>query len=155
MGKRGPKPTPKAVLKLRGSWRAGKALDDKTPKARPARPQWITGEAHKEWKRIIPVLEKLGILAEIDRTIIASYCQYYAQWKDASEKLKYKNEVLVSDKGNEYQNPLITVADRAWDRMKKCLDAMGMSPAARTGIAVTPKNTESKDKSRFFDKKGG
>jgi len=156
MSRHGPKPTPKAILKLRGSWRAGTRADDKTPCERPARPQWLTGDAHKEWKRIIPILEKIGMLAEIDRGILASYCYYYGEWKEACQKLMKKgcDKVITSPKGYEYPNPWIAIRNTAWDKMKKALDAMGMSPAARTGISVTPKQPKGKDKSRFFEKRG-
>ncbi len=66
MGKRGPKPTPKETLELRGSWRA--KLKDRSPPLEAKRvrcPKWLRPEAQKEWRRLAPTLYAHGLLNEL------------------------------------------------------------------------------------------
>ena len=167
MGRRGPKPTPKAVLAKRGSWRAKitkkkKKTRPKKPNLsivkvtgdnsnRPARPQWITGEAQKEWIRVIKDLEEMGVLDKIDRTMLALYCKAYAEWKEADELVT--SLLIKTSNNNIVQHPALSIRSAAWERLKKICAEFGMSPAARTGMAITPKQPASKDKSRFFEKR--
>jgi phage terminase small subunit len=83
MGQRGPKPLPKNVLALRGSWRANVGPQDGTvtPDIEiPGCPKHLLPEARKEWKRITPLLEGLGLIAKIDRAALSLYCQEWAWW---------------------------------------------------------------------------
>lgn len=81
MGARGPKPVPSNVLALRGSWRAKAPNADGRVEPQieiPGCPKHLLPEARKEWKRISPELEKLGLISRLDRTALALYCQSYA-----------------------------------------------------------------------------
>jgi len=82
MGQRGPKPLPKNVHLLRGN-PSKKALHELNGAIQPeieipGCPKHLLKEARKEWKRITPELEKLGLISRIDRTALALYCQTYA-----------------------------------------------------------------------------
>ena len=87
MATRGRKPTPTAIKILHGN--PGKRpLNKHEPmpeKKAPTCPKWLDDEAKKEWKRLAPQMEQLGILTEADRTAFASYCQAYSRWKEAEE----------------------------------------------------------------------
>ena len=41
----------------------------------PSAPKHLGIEARKEWKRITPLLEELGLVSGLDRTALALYCQ--------------------------------------------------------------------------------
>ncbi len=56
---------------------------DRTP---PAMPAWLTAEAKREWKRVAPELERLGLLTCVDGTALASYCQSYARYIKADKE---------------------------------------------------------------------
>ena len=78
MGQRGPMPKPAALRLLEGN--AGKRplnlTDGINPKIEiPAPPKHLGREARKEWKRITPLLEDLGLISGLDRTALALYCQ--------------------------------------------------------------------------------
>ena len=44
--------------------------------------------AAAEWRRIAKTLQQHGVLTTIDRAALAAYCQGYARWVEAEEKLK-------------------------------------------------------------------
>lgn len=79
----GPKPLPKNVLALRGSWRAGERDGEQQVEpeiAIPDCPKHLLPEARKFWKRLTPELEKLGLITKIDQAALALACQEWAWW---------------------------------------------------------------------------
>ena len=45
---------------------------------RPSRPEWLSVEAKHEWGRVVPELERLGLLTIVDRAALAAYCTAWA-----------------------------------------------------------------------------
>ena len=43
--------------------------------------------------------------------------------------------VSVSGKGNPYQNPLLSVANAAWEQIRKMLAEFGLTPSSRQRLA--------------------
>lgn len=83
-GQRGPKALPANVHLMRGNASKkpiGELVDGVQPEvAIPTWPPHLLAVARKEWKRIGPLLHELGLVAQIDRTALALYCQAYAWW---------------------------------------------------------------------------
>ncbi len=85
MGDRGPKSTPNVIKLLRGN--PGKRplnLSDgiNPPIATPSPPDWLSPQSKKEWRRISAELEELGLISEIDKASLSTYCQ---TWGDLCE----------------------------------------------------------------------
>ena len=83
---RPPKPT--AIKALAGN--PGKRpLNNNEPKPSgiPSCPTFLDAAAKKEWKRISKELIEIGILTSVDRSILASYCDAYSRWAQATEEL--------------------------------------------------------------------
>ena len=99
MATRGRKPKPTALKLLEGN--PGKRpLNDREPvppKATLKCPAWLLPEAKKEWKRLAPALEAMGVLTMADLTKFEGYCQAYARWKEA--------EAFITQHGSIFQTP--------------------------------------------------
>lgn len=76
MGARGPLPVPDNLRLLRGKApsKAPATVAKRIPPGRPSAPPWLDAEALAEWKRVVPDLDKLGVLAKVDRATVANYC---------------------------------------------------------------------------------
>ena len=87
MATRGRKPKPTALKLLEGN--PGKRPINEhepiPPKGTVKCPTWLEPEAKKEWKRLAPSLEAMGVLTLADITAFEGYCQAYARWKEAEE----------------------------------------------------------------------
>jgi len=46
----------------------------------PGKPDYLDDLAAGEWDRVTAVLEKKGLLTELDRTILAQYCALYGKF---------------------------------------------------------------------------
>ena len=76
MGKRGPRPTPTSILKLRGSTLVTperEAAEVHGPTGAPNRPDWLDDQAKAAWDEIAPMLQDMGILTRIDGNALARY----------------------------------------------------------------------------------
>ncbi len=151
--KPGVRPKPTALKKLDGDihkerWNVN---EPKPQLGRPTCPSFLSGSARYEWRRIVPELEILGLLSQIDRAALAGYCQSYGRWADAEKELnklsamgEKKSRLLYRvSNGNLVINPLISVANKAMESMKGFLVEFGMTPSSRTRL-----NTSSGDDDR-------
>ena len=86
---RGRKPKPTALKVLAGN--PGKRqLNKNEPKPQPVAPKcpsWLNKEAKKEWRRIVALMEPLGLISGLDMANVASYCHSYAQMVEAEAYL--------------------------------------------------------------------
>lgn len=143
MGLRGPKPLPANVHLLRGNpskKSAAELRDGLSPDVEiPKPPRHLKGEALKEWKRVSVELEKLGLVSQIDRAVLAMYCTAWGRYVDAEAKILELGErglVDVTPNGFPVQSAWLTVANKAMEQCLKYLSEFGMSPSARS--RVTP-----------------
>ncbi|MEM6798012.1 MAG: phage terminase small subunit P27 family [Planctomycetota bacterium] len=110
--------------------------EPKPDASKPTAPKHIKGEARKEWNRISKLLHAAGLLTQVDRTALAAYCETYARWVDAEEKLKATGMVVKSPSGYPMPSPYLPIANRAMKDMKGWLAEFGMTPAARSKVVV-------------------
>jgi len=104
----------------------------------PTPPDWLQGEARLEWERITSKLAELGILTELDRAILSTYCQ---TWADYVEALAYcKKPLIKTVAGNIIQNPAIGVKNKAHQLLLRAAAEMGMTPSARAGMGKPQQN---------------
>ena len=147
MATRGRKPTPTAIKELEGN--PGKRkLNKKEPRpARkaPACPKWLETEAKKEWRRLAKKMEALGVLTEIDMAAFAGYCQAYARWKGAEERITDRGLVIRTPSGYPQQVPYISIAQQYLRLMNQFAEQFGLTPAARSRIIAGNENGESHD----------
>ena len=152
---RGRRPIPTSLKVMNGN--PGKRpLNENEPQPkteRPSCPPELSKLARKEWKRILPMLEELRIVAQIDRSALAAYCQSFARWIEAEEKITETSLVIKTKSGNVIENPYYSIAKRERELMHKFLVEFGMTPAARSRINLPAPRPPSK-LDRFFKKAG-
>src|SRR5262245_51068611 len=115
MGARGPAAKPTALKVLQGN-PGHEALNTREPKPAPIAPKcpsWLDADAKREWKRVAPELEKLGLLTQVDMVALAGYCQSYSTWKLCQQKLATKGLTFTTDKGYICQRPEVGIGNRA------------------------------------------
>ena len=170
MGRRGPPPTPTAILKLRGSPLATKRRNLHEPKGPPGKPRcpdWLDADAKVAWRHLIPKLEMMGVLTQIDGNALARYCRLWSRWRTAEAFINKHGEMypLKDDRGKVkcFQSfPQVSTANKLAQQLTRLEQEFGMTPSARTRIQVTPPvnagydprerffNHTPNDKSRFF-----
>lgn len=172
--KPGPKPLPANVKLLTGTTprRIAADLSDgiHPAVAVPDAPEHLSPEARAEWERITPRLHELGLVAEIDRAALASYCAVYGRLQLVEAALCAEQARRAAD-GQDPATALVHTTPTGFSReavysrlaadlivqLDRALSAFGLSPATRARV-VASRNTgqqqlpgfEHNDTSRFF-----
>lgn len=137
---RGRKPTPTALRLLRGNPRK-RPVNALEP--RPAvldkldPPEWLDEGAKVEWRRLAPLLTRLGVLTETDTDALCAYCEAWTTWKQATQKIRQFGMVVKATKsGVELPviSPYVKIAERATAQMRSFLVEFGMTPSSRARL---------------------
>lgn len=124
--------------------------------ATPEPPSFLSDSAKAEWVNISKKLYDAGLLTEIDHSALALYCQAWGEFLDAQLEIYGDEEqgiigkgfTVISDKGNELQNPVVAISHRAMELCHKFLTEFGMTPSSRT---KTKSEKKKKNVNRFAE----
>lgn len=138
---RGPKKEPTALRLLKGN-PGRRALPADEPKPPPALktlkpPVWLPLQGKKEWKRLLPILCKTGVLTEVDVSALAGYCNAWATWIDAIQTLKREGRIQITRNGYAAPTPYVKIERDAQADMLKWSRELGITPSARTNVTAT------------------
>lgn len=156
-GSRGPLPKPTTLKLLEGN--AGKRALDLSAGVNPAieipdAPRHLGKEARKEWKRITPLLEELGLLSKLDRAALALYCQVAGRLAELETAFNRKVDQKVTEgmdyydavhdvshsrtpSGYEQQSVIVQLIGRHREQLHRYLQHFGLSPAARGRVQAS------------------
>lgn len=137
---RGRKPVPTALRLLRGNPRK-RPVNRKEPTPAPLSaldpPAWLDPNAQEEWRRLAPMLARLGVLTETDSDALSAYCEAFTTWKQATAKIRQFGMVVKANQaGFELPviSPYVKIANHAMAQMRGMLTEFGMTPSARARI---------------------
>lgn len=136
----GPPKVPTNVLAMRGSPLAGnRANEPVADRTRPRRPDWLGKGAKNIWRRLVPQLEAMGVLAICDRNALARYCDLVDRYIQVSTtRMEGQLNVLLK------LTPVLIRLEREF----------GLTPSARAGLSietVNPRENRGKGVERHFD----
>lgn len=156
----GRKPSPTALKLVKGN--PGKrALNKKEANldlAEPTPPEFLNTDAKVEWGRVVGTLYRAGLMTELDRAVLAAYCQAYGRWAQAeralsrmADKDEYNRALMVkTHNGTAIQNPLVGTANKAKADMVRYALEFGMTPSARSKVNATPHEQSAEDITKEF-----
>lgn len=135
---RGPKPKPTALKLLAGN--PGKrAINRDEPRPETGMgscPSWLPKAAKAEWGRVVPELERLGMLAKVDRAALIAFCQAVALTEDAQRMLDEHGILVPGAQGGFVKNPAATVVKEAAATIRGFAGEFGLTPSARSRLVV-------------------
>ncbi|MBC7599706.1 MAG: phage terminase small subunit P27 family [Polaromonas sp.] len=162
-GSRGPLPKPAALRLLEGNpgKRALNLSEGVNPQVEiPSAPKHLGPEARKEWKRITPLLEELGLISGLDRAALALYCQAVGRLSEletafngmvnrltdggpgATVLMSYADAVYavshsVTPSGYAQQSVIVQLIKSHREQVNRYLMHFGLSPAARGRVQAS------------------
>lgn len=148
--KRGRKPKPSAIREAEGN-RGHRRLNKREPRPTGGTtcPTWLTTDAKKEWRRLGPMLTKMGILTVLDRASFGAYCQTLVEVRELTLAVR-KTGYTIETPGGIRKNPLWACLCDASSRMLKLSTEFGLTPSSRASLCVTPpKATDEPDLDAF------
>lgn len=144
-----PKPTALKVIEgNRGKRSTGKQEPDPEYLEDLGAPGWLNPSARAVWEEVAPHLAKAKLLTKVDVQLLAMGCVSIAQYRQAVSKccddlVKVKRVQDVALDGGASDdpvnvNPWLIVQSMSFKQAMAVFREFGMSPAARTRIAVQP-----------------
>lgn len=138
MGMRGPAPTPTALRVLEGN-PSQRPLNRREPQPRaraPKCPDHLDDAAKKEWKRLVPILKRMGVLTEADGIALADLCQAVSTMAQAQIMLN-KTSLIYGRKGQPIRfTPLLKIIRECSERINILCREFGLTPAARSRLQI-------------------
>lgn len=138
---RGPAPTPKHVLKLRGSKEAKYREELGTPASTlPEPPDWLRPAAREMFRLVCGYTQRMGTLAESDTEVIARYSIIWDRWREAEMQLAKMPcgyiEVLAPDGSLRFTRPSRWQyqANACHEQLRQLETVLGLTPADRTRL---------------------
>lgn len=106
----------------------------------PDCPPHLNEGAREEWYRLVDTLVEMGVVTVVDRAALAAYCQAWARWVEAEEKLAETPVLLKTPSGYVQQSPWLSIANKQLVLMGRYMAELGLTPASRSrvGIAAAP-----------------
>jgi P27 family predicted phage terminase small subunit len=162
-GTRGPLPKPAALRLLEGNpgKRALNLSEGVNPQVEiPSAPKHLGIEAKKEWKRVTPILEELGLISGLDRAALALYCQAVGRLSELETAFNgivsrltddgpgttvvmsyadavYAASYSVTPSGYAQQSVIVQLIKSHREQVNRYLMHFGMSPAARGRVQAS------------------
>lgn len=138
---RGPAPIPTNIKLLNGN--PGKRpINHDEPELPPLSdlkpPSFLFPIAKKEWKRLLPILARSGVITDLDVAALATYCNAYHTYVDASVQIKKHGGIVEAPNGYLQNNPYMKIQRDAAADMNRWGAELGLTPAARTRVKAAP-----------------
>ncbi len=120
----------------------------------PSAPTHLDAGARAEWRRLAKELHSLGLLSNLDRATLASYCQNYSRWCQSEKELKRQGLVVTTPKGFDVPNPFISISNKAQENMRKMGMLLGLDPSSRGKISAIPPEPKKENPFEKFKRQG-
>ncbi len=140
---KGRKPIPSRLHELRGDPskrhrnREGEPRPGALEKA-PHPPAHLNRRAAGVWRRIVPELIDMRLIAGIDNASLAAYCSAVATYQEADERLKTEKWTTTTARGGSRPNPLFKIRDDALKLVNKFAAEFGLTPSTRARVRGLP-----------------
>ena len=125
MGEFGPLPNPNA--RRRNKRPEAAAVEQGAPRM----PVKLSAEAKAEWRRVVPVLAKIGILATVDRQVLIRYCEAWSEWLELAELIGKSGKLLRGRDGGLVRNPAWLLRRDVARDLDTLAAQLGVTPTAR------------------------
>ena len=149
---RPPQPATLKILNGRGNGRDSGGRKVRTPPAfariAPQAPTWLSDEAAAEWRRVVPGLQRLQLLKEEDRAVLAVYCETWATFAAATRTVQ-REGLTIDAKQGTLAHPAVAIAGNAGRELRAFAGQFGLSPAAEVALGRLPDDGGEDDSNPF------
>ena len=139
----GRKPKPTSLKKLNGN-PGHRPLNDREPQPKvedklPPAPGFLSRRAKVEWRKLGRRLLDLGLLTQLDETLLAMFCVTWDRWREAIGEIAKSDAVIQGPTGIFKQSPWVGIANEASRQMLQQMNEFGMTPSSRSRLKVEKK----------------
>ncbi|MBR2175473.1 MAG: phage terminase small subunit P27 family [Clostridia bacterium] len=104
-------------------------------------PKWLKNPiAIKEYRRLVKSLDQMDMLGDLDANNLACYCNAFAKYTEATERLETLESLTISSGKGESGNPLINIQIKYAKEMRDFARLCGLSIDSRLKFAAAKLN---------------
>ena len=118
------------------------AMNDLTPLSESP-PEWLDEDAIQEWDRILPLVRELPV-KDLDKGLLATYCQTYSNYKNATLKLQNEGMVIETERGTKLSS-YYTIQRDSVNTMNAICPKLGLTVESRLKILAPSNDKEKSD----------
>lgn len=139
-----PKPTNLKILNGNPGKRPLNINEPKPTRISPECPEFIQKDkiAYEEWKRIVPELERLGLLTIVDGASLEIICTQYSIYRKALKSIGRKKLTTFNIRNGEKALPQLAIAREAAKIIKAFCVEFGLTPSSRGRISLPSESLE-------------
>jgi P27 family predicted phage terminase small subunit len=152
---RRPKPSHLKLVTGNPGRRALNAKEPKVARSRPSAPSHLSDKARETWGYVTGLLDRMGVLSEVDAVALEMLCESYADYLAAKAELKafgsdyYTTLTALGDKMHR-AHPAVAQKNDADRRIRAWLSEFGMTPSARSRVKADGEGTEDDAAATYF-----
>lgn len=141
----GRRPTPPALKILLGNpgHRPITGVQTLLPAASaPHAPEHLEPIAREKWAELVPDLARSGLLQARDAVTLETYCQVYARWREAEDRIRKVKELggagLIVKTPNGYPSisPWLVISNKCVEQLRALAVELGLTPSARARVSA-------------------
>lgn len=110
-------------------------VDNSSVSKAPSAPGWLSQDAKREWKRVVPILVDRRILTTADLGSLENYCTAIGQIREMERQLQRDGHVINTDKGLK-RHPAVGIQSDAMTRARLLAAELGLTPVSRSRPTV-------------------
>jgi len=154
---KGRKPKPSHLKLITGN--PGKRpINEKEPKvarSRPSAPAHMSDRAREAWGYVSGLLDRMGVLSEVDAVALEMLCETYADYLAARDELEsfgsnYYGTATAAGDTMHRAHPAVAQKNDADRRLRGWLSEFGMTPSARSRVNTDGKAHEDDSAAAYF-----
>ncbi len=94
----------------------------------------LSEEAAAEWHRVLPELSRLDLVKESDRAALASYCESWATFVEATLTVQREGLTIDARQGT-LAHPAVAIARAAGREVRSWAAHFGLTPSTEQALA--------------------
>ncbi|WP_457796651.1 phage terminase small subunit P27 family [Methylocystis sp. S23] len=103
----------------------------------PPVPAWLSAEAKKEWRRVMPLLIERRILTDADLAMVETFCVSAGRVREV--------EKLIQAAGGDIDPRLFRMQDKAAQTARLIASELGLTPVSRSRPTMRDDASEPED----------
>jgi P27 family predicted phage terminase small subunit len=104
----------------------------------PQAPRELSAEARAEWKRVVPDLDRQGVLTRGDRAALTGYVTAWSTMQAAQRVIDANGLTYVTDTGFIRPRPEVQIAREAREQLLRFAQQFGLTPLSRDRLSAPP-----------------
>lgn len=109
-------------------------------------PDWLPDKAALEFERVCRNAAELGMLDNLDLSVLAVYADNYDRYIEASTQLSLHGHVITTDTGYAMPSPWVSILNQSAKNIFSCSAKLGLAVTDRLKLITPVKEEKSVNK---------